>query len=183
MDLNPISRQEKVTDHFPTKHHHQLMTKNLGESKVSGEIHKHNLYPTTSFKHKEIITYLGTCDQPQGSNCQFDAENHFHVTLFGPGTHVNDASHLEIFQIVRHEYKHLQKIMAEQKKLDSPTQDEDTITKNCDRNNATTIVTQSQVGEKNNANHHKATNNIGSSCTSAKTDLDGVHEWKILELR
>ena len=132
--------KEKITDHFPTIPRHRLMTKNLGESKVSGEIYQHILYPKNQIEHDAIIEYIGTRNQVIGSYRQFDAKHHCFVSF----------------------YKHLQKIMAEQKKLDSPTQDEDTITKNCDRNNATTIVTQSQVGEKNNANH-KATNNIGSS--------------------
>ena len=117
MDSNPISGQEKITDHFPTKPRHRLMTKNLGESKVSGEIHEHNLYPTTSFEHEEIITYLRPRDQPQGSNRQFDVENHYYFTLFGPGTHICDEEYKQRVQIERHEFKDIKKIMTEQKLL------------------------------------------------------------------
>ena len=81
---------------------------------------EHALYPTTSFEHEEIIPYLGIRNRDLGSNRQFDAKNHYYVTLFGPGTHICDEEYKQRVQIARHKYEGIEKIMAEQKLLPFP---------------------------------------------------------------
>ena len=151
MNLNPIQSQEKITGNRPTKAHHRLMTENLHEaSKISGEIHKSNLYPTTYSEHEAIICYLAEQNKLRASNHQFDTENGYFVSLFGPRTHVGDENNVNQIQITRQNYEGIKKIMAEQNLLPSPNQDDKTITGNC--NKATKIATQNQVREKNTGN-------------------------------